>query len=214
MATEMIVLAVCVTIVLACVMFLVSYVKRTNSAVRNTQSIVTDKELIEFVNKQPDKLVNAKMLTEEFGLHKFEAKSRMNHLLTHGICRPLVTKSGMSRYYTLVMPIENTYDLKLTDDEFMTVEDLILIFKHNDYQVTLQELCLCTGLPVKVLLEEMKYFEKEKVVRCLYKTVNAGFSHQKVYTLREPYRSKPEAFMELKDVNFELKDIYEKVKRS
>ena len=162
MATEMIVLAVCVTIVLACVMFLISYVKRTNTAVRDTQSIVSDKELIEFVNSQPDKLVNAKMLTETFGLHKFEAKSRMNHLMTHGICRPLVTKSGMSRYYTLVKPIENSYDLKLTDDAFMTVEDLIMIFKHNDYQVTLQELCLCTGLPVKVLLEDSSPVEYDQ----------------------------------------------------
>ena len=72
----------------------------------------------------------------------------------------------MQVYYTLAKSIEKSYDLNLSNDPFMTVEDLMIIFKHYDYQVSLQEVCLSTGLPLKVILEEMKYFEKEKVVKC------------------------------------------------
>ncbi|MDF1696643.1 MAG: hypothetical protein P1U56_12455 [Saprospiraceae bacterium] len=211
---KIIVLGALFTFIALIVLFAIGYYRKSTKAVRDTQSIVTDKEIIEFLDSQPDKIMDSKILMAEFGLSKFEAGSRLNHLMTHGVFKALSTKGGLVRYYTLVKPIENSYDLELTDDAFMTVEDLLLIFKHNDYQVSLQELCLSTGLPVKVLLEEMKYFESEKVVKCLYKSSNGGMTHQKIYTLCEPYRSNPDQFMELKDVNFELEDIFNKVKKN
>lgn len=194
--------------------FAIAYTRKSNRAVKDSQVDVSDKELIEFFNSQPDKIVDNKALMNEFGLTKFEAGSRLRHLLTHGLLKMMSSRNGMKRYYTLQKPIEKSYDLELTDDPFITVEDLLLIFKHYDYQVTLQEICLCSGLPIKVILEEMKYFEKEKVIKCLLASQNGGLSHQKVYTLCEPYRSNPDQFLNLKEANFELKEIYNNIRKA
>ena len=195
------------------VFILIRYVVKNAKAIKETQRFLSDKELIEFINEQPDKMVHWKDLVEKFSLKPFEAKARIRQLYTYGIVQVLRTRNGLNAYYTLIRPIDKEYDLNLTDDPFMTVEDLMLIFKHFDYQVSLQELCLVTGLPIKIILEEMKYFEKEKVVKGLLKTIIGGISSQRIYTLQEPYRSNPDGFLKLKDANFELKEIYEKVKK-
>jgi len=210
---NIIILSLLFTVLLLIIFFAIYYIKKSNRAVNDSQVDVSDKKLIEFINNQPDKIVNSKALVDEFGLTKFEAGGRLRHFMTNGLLRRMTTRNGMKTYYTLSKPVEKSYDLVLTDDPFMTVEDLMLIFKHNDYQVSLQEICLCTGLPIKVILEEMKYFEKEEVIKCLLLSINSGFSHQKVYVLCEPYRSNPESYMALADVNFELNEIYEKVRK-
>lgn len=211
---KIIILSALFTALLLIIFFAIYYTKKSNTAVRNSQADVSDKKLIEFINGQPDKIVNSKSLMEEFGLTKFEAKGRLRHFMTNGLLKGMTTSNGMRYYYTLTKPVDRSYDLSLTDDPFMTVEDLMLIFKHYDYQVTLQEICLCTGLPIKVILEEMKYFEKEKVIKCLLQSGNGGFSYQKVYMLCEPYRSNPDNYIGLEDVNFELKEIYENVNKA
>ncbi len=191
--------------------FIIVYFRNSIKAINNTQRKISDKALIEFIDGQPDKIVNAKLLREEFALTKFEAGSRLRHLLNNGIVQILRTAGGLSSYYTLSKPIDKKHDLDLTDDPFMTVEDLMLILKHNDFQVTLQEICLATGLPIKIILEEMKYFEKEKVVKRLLMTNSTGFGYRRIYTLQEPYRSNPEEYLALKDANFELKEIYQRI---
>ena len=191
--------------------FSIRYTIKSKKAVKLSQQALTDKELIEFINNEPDKIINAESLMNNFGLTKFEAGGRLRHFLSHGILKGLMSGNGMSYYYTLAKPVEHSYDLELTDDAFMTVQDLLLIFKHYDYQVTLQELCLSTGLPLKVIVEEMKHFEKEKIVRRLLMSNQGGHNYQKVYMLCEPYRSNPEEFLKLKELNFELKTIYAKV---
>ena len=211
---KIIVLSVCFAVIALIIIFAIVYTRRYNRVVSESQVDVSDKELIEFINSQPDKIVDKKAVMNEYGLSKFAAGGRLSHFLSNGLLKTMSSRNGMKRYYTLLKPIEKSYDLKLTDDPFITVEDLLLIFKHYEYQVTLQEICLCSGLPIKVILEEMKYFEKEKVIKCLLLSQNAGFTHQKVYTLCEPYRSNPDKFLDLKEVNFELKEIYNNVRNS
>ena len=211
---QIIILTSLIVFVVALIFFAIAYTRKSNKVVRNSQEIVSDKDLLIFMNSQPDKMVDYKLLMKEFGLSKFEANGRLRHFLYNGLLRILRTKNGMKAYYTLANPIEHSYELKLTDDPFMTIEDLMMIFKHYDYQVTLQQFCLSTGLPVKVILEEMKYFEKEKVVKCLYTSNDGGFSHKRVYALCEPYRSNPDNYLNLRDANFELKEIYQKADNS
>lgn len=211
---KIIVLSVCFAVIALTIIFAIVYTRKSNKVIRESQIDVSDKELIEFINNQPDKIIDYKALMNEFGLTKFEAGGRLRHFLTHGLLRIMSSRNGMQRYYTLAKPIEKPYDLKLTDDPFMTVEDLLLIFKHCDYQVTIQEICLITGLPIKVIVEEMKYFEKEKVVKCLLLSQNNGFSYQKIYSLCEPYRSNPDKFLNLEELNFELEEIYKNAKKA
>jgi len=193
--------------------FTIAYIRKVNKSIKESQVEVSDKELLEFINSQPDKIINRAAIREEFGLTKFDAGGRLRHFFNNGLLRMLTTSNGMKRYYTLAKPIDKSYDVALTDDPFMTVEDLMLIFRHNDYQVTMQELILCTGLPIKVIVEEMKYFEKEGVVKRLLLSNLGSYYHQKHYSLNEPYRSNPESYMKLQDANFELKEIYEHVRK-
>jgi hypothetical protein len=196
------------------IIFAIVYTRKTKTAVKHSQSKISDKELILYIDSRTDKIVNFKTLMQEFDLTKFEAKGRLNQFLYNGLLRILRTRNGLQSYYTLAKPIETSYDLQLSDDPFMTIEDLMLIFKHYDYQVSLQELCLCTGLPIKVLLEEMKYFEKEGVVKCLVQSSYTGSFGQRVYKLCEPYISNPDQYISLKAANFELKEIYKNIRNA
>ncbi len=211
---KIIVLSVGLLVLFLLILFAIVYTRKSRKAIRNSQTDVTDKELIEFINSQPDKIVNSQTLIEAFGLTKFEAGGRLRHFYYNGLLRMLRTGNGMKSYYTLSKSIEKSYDLDLTEAPFMTVEDLLMIFKHYDFQVSLQEICLSTGLPIKVILEEMRYFQKEKVVNCLFSSNGYGLPQRKIYLLREPYRSNPDGFLNLKNANFELKEIYEKIRKA
>jgi hypothetical protein len=211
---EAIIIAVCVLAVFLLIGIAIIYTKNYRGAIKDSQVVISDKDLIIFINSQPDKIVDRKLLMNEFGLSKFEAGGRLNHFFTNGLLQVMTSRSGLKRYYTLSRAIEKSFDLELTEDPFITVEDLLLIFKNYDYQVTLQEVCLSSGLPIKVILEEMKYFEKEKVIKCLLLRQHGGFSYQKVYTLCEPYRSNPDQFMNLQEeANLELKEIVKKINK-
>ena len=209
---KLIALSVVFSLLALLIIFSIVYTRKTSRAIKESQSDITDKALLEFINSQPDKIVNVQMLIQEFGLTKFQAGSRLRSLSHYGVLKRMHTRNGMKAFYTLGRPIDKPYDLKLTDDPFMTVEDLMVIFEHYEYQVTLQELCLVTGLPIKVLIEEMKYFEKEKIVNYLLMTNSSGVTHSRVFTLREPYRSNPREYMSLVNANYELKEIYQKTR--
>lgn len=210
---QIILIITTIIIPLLIIFFAVHYTRKSNRTIKESQSGISDKELIEFIDNEPDKIVDSQMLMNSLHLTKFEARARLRHFHHNGLLCVLRSRNGMKAYYTLSKAIDRTYDLNLTDDPFMTIEDLMLIFKHCEYKVSLQDICLCTGLPIKVINEEMKYFEKEGVVRGLYWTNESGFGHQRIYTLCEPYRSNPDEYLDSSKVNFKLKEIYEKVRR-
>ncbi|MEM9549493.1 MAG: hypothetical protein AAGA77_26215 [Bacteroidota bacterium] len=211
---KIIILGVAILVPILAVFFVLMYIRKSNRTLTDTQEDISDKELLEYINSQPDKIVDTKMLMRDFDLSKYESTIRLRHFYTNGILTILRSGSGLKSYYTLSRPIDKSYDLNLTDDPFMTKEDLLMIFKHYDYQVSMQEICLCTGLPLKIILEEMKYFEKEGVVNRLLKSNKDGFSHQRLFTLCEPYRSNPDAYMDLRDANIELKEIYRNLRNA
>lgn len=194
------------------VFFLVRYTKNYNAGIKASQETVSDKDLLIYINEQPDKIVDSKIIARVFSIKKSSAAARLRTLNHNGVLSMLYNKTMTKGSYTLSRPIEKTYDLDLSNEPFMTLEDLLKIFKHYDYQVSLQELILATGLPMKVIKREMKYFEDEKIIKIMLKMENS-YAYQRLYLLNEPYRSNPDAFLSLDNVNLDLKTIYEKVKK-
>jgi len=186
------------------------YNKRYYAALDDSQNQVTDKQLIEYIDSQPDKMIDRQMIMERFGLSKFAADGRLSYFLGNGLLRTLHTSNGMKLYYTLTSPIDKPYDIDLSDEPFITVDDILAIFKHFDFRVSLQEICLVSGLPIKVIKEEMKYFEKEKIVKSLIQTDPQATMHRMVYMLEEPYKSNPDSFLQLKEADLKLRSIYER----
>ena len=88
----------------------------------------------------------------------------------------------------------------------------MLLFKHFDYRVSIQDICMATGLPVSVIREEMKHFIKKEIVREVINAVSDGMTHyssSRFYILRDPYRNNPDAYLEQEEaIDFELKEIY------
>lgn len=188
-------------------------IKNYYKGIELSYSKFSDKDLLLFINEQPDKIVDAELIARKFNTSKSKVSARLRPLHYKGVLSILYNRMMTKGHYTLSRPIEKSYDLSLSEDPFMTLEDLLKIFKHYDYQVSLQEMILVTGLPIKVIEREMKYFEKEKIVKLMLK-MESQHVYQRIYTLNEPYRSNPDAFLKLDNVNFKLKEIYEKVART
>ena len=191
-------------------MLIIFGVKSHRKSINASYESVSDRDLLLFIHDQPDKIVNKNLVARTFGLSNTQTASRLSSLHHNGVLSVLYSKS-MTRYsYTLSRPIIKNSDMELSQEPFMTLEDLLKIFKHYDYQVSMQELILVTGLPLKVIKREMKYFENEKIINIMLKMQNQH-TYQRLYMLNEPYRSNPDAFLKLENTNFELKEIYEKV---
>lgn len=199
--------------VLAVALVIWMIVRSYNHSVRQSYSKLSDRDLLLFADGQLDKIVDKRLVAETFGLTKTEAARRLSLLYHNGIFSILYNRSMTGMSYTLIKPIDKDHNITLSDEPFMTLEDLLMICKHYDYQVTLQELCLATGLPIKVVKREMKNFEKQNIVKMMLQ-MHSQSIYQRRYLLNEPYRSDPERFLELKNVNFELKEIYEKLSKN
>ena len=87
--TKIIVISSLILFGLLLILFAIIYTRRSAKAVRYSQTNLTDKELLEFINSQPDKMVNSKVLMDRFGLTKFESGSRLRHLMHYGLLRML-----------------------------------------------------------------------------------------------------------------------------
>jgi len=188
--------------------FILAY-RSYNNSFEETYGAMSDKDILLAMNEQPDKILDPKFLARKFGISKSKAGARLRGLLYAGVVQMLYNKSMTKGFYTMSKPIDKPFDLEMSEEPFMTLEDLLLIFKHYDYQVTMQELILVTGLPLKVIKREMKHFEDEKIIKIMLK--QEGSTYRRIYLLNEPYRSNPDAFLQLENINFELRAIYEKV---
>ncbi|MGK0316610.1 MAG: hypothetical protein ACI86M_002845 [Saprospiraceae bacterium] len=185
-------------------------VKSYRNKINASYEKVSDRDLLLFINEQPDKIIDKKLVARTFDISNSQSASRLGSLQHNGVLSVLYSNSMIRYSYTLSRPIDKNSDINLSQEPFMTLEDLLKIFKHYDHQVSMQELILITGLPLKVIKREMKYFEKEKIIKIMLKMQNQ-YSYQRLYMLNEPYRSNPDAFLKLENTNFELKEIYEKV---
>jgi len=200
---------IAVSVILLC-MIVFFAVKEHNKVLDKSYDIVSDKDILLYINDQPDKVINKTTASRKFGLSKSQMATRLRSLQQNGVLSVLYNKTMTKYSYTISKPIDKPYDIELSQEPFMTLEDLLKIFQHYDYQVSMQELLLITGLPLKVIKREMKYFEDEKIINIMLK-VNTQYSYHRIYMLNEPYRSNSDAFLNLENTNFELKEIYEKV---
>jgi len=83
------------------------------------------------------------------------------------------------------------------------------LFIHHKHKLTLQQICIDTGLPIVVIKREMKYFIKEKIVKMLH-SYNQNGTMNRTYILEEPYHSNPDIFLEKQEeINFELEELLE-----
>ncbi|MFT6338634.1 MAG: hypothetical protein ACJATI_005411 [Halioglobus sp.] len=196
--------------VIVMALLIIMGVKSYRNKINASYEKVSDRDLLLFINEQPDKIIDKKLVARTFDISNSQSASRLGSLQHNGVLSVLYSNSMIRYSYTLSRPIDKNSDINLSQEPFMTLEDLLKIFKHYDHQVSMQELILITGLPLKVIKREMKYFEKEKIIKIMLKMQNQ-YSYQRLYMLNEPYRSNPDAFLKLENTNFELKEIYEKV---
>lgn len=191
--------AIVITSILAVSALLILFViwmyfrqQRTN---RETQRHISDKDLLLMLHNEPDQLLSPHQLADKTELSLTDARSRLNAMFSYGILQRSYNSRGR-HFFGTRDPIGEVPKLNLSNDPFLTVEDLLQIFAAYDYKVTAQEMILTTGLPLAVLKRELKYFEDQKIVQKLQRTDNNGMVMKRFYVLQDPYRSDPDRFRE------------------
>ena len=188
------------------IFFVVQYQKYVKE-IEYDQHLITDKELLETIARQPGGIASIKQLAEITPLTKKQVRFRMIYFMGQGVVKQS-HDAKMSAYYSLAAPIDERPAPPLSDKPFLTVEDILTLFKHHDHKLTLQKICMNTGLPIVVIKREMKYFIKEKIVKMLYTYNENGSATSKTYILEEPYRSDPDIFLEKQDeIDMELEEL-------
>ena len=175
-----------------------------------TQRFITDREILRLIEAQPDGMLSGEQLAEKTELTKSQAKVRLALLREFGALNSHYT-SGFRYYYSLTGPIDARPAPALSSEPFLTVEDILTLFKHFNYRITPQQLIMATGLPVTIIKREMKYFQKQKVLQSLTQVSHAGGVGARSFVLVEPYRSAPERFLEQQlDLNRKMETILRK----
>ena len=152
------------------------------------------------------------MLAKDSGLTVKEAKARLTRLLYRGLLTHGYSKK-FNNYYSLKEKMVDGPYPKLSEDPFLTIRDLILLFKHFDYRLSIQDLCLATDLPVEVIVQEMKFFLKEKIVDELNQISADGMSvGSKYFILLDPYRENPESIADKETaLDLNVSKMYEQI---
>ena len=176
--------------------------------IENTQDKLSDKNFLLLFEKEPDGFLTVDRLIKKSGLSKSEAKFRFNYFQHQGLIKYSYTNK-LKYYYRLIIPVVHKDYPALSEQPFLTVEDILKIFKVCDYSVSVQEICLATGLPISIIKKEMKFFEKENIIESLTEYAADGMSSKKYWVLKEPYRTNPDQFLALEEkFNIELEKIY------
>ena len=159
-----------------------------------TQRAITDGELIKLFADQPDGLLSPHRLADLTDLSRSQARHRLNAFYAVGILKKSHNQKARS-FFSLRDPYVEPPEVAFSPDPFLTMEDLMKLFRAHDGQLTVQQMLLATRLPLKVLRREMKHFEKEGIVEQLSTTHGSyGGTMAKFYVLQDPYRSDPTAF--------------------
>jgi hypothetical protein len=186
------------------VIWMYFYQQKSNS---QTQRQISDKDLLLMLHNEPDQLLSPHQLAEKTGLSLTEARGRLNALFSYGILQRSYNSRGR-HFFGTRDPIEEVPALNLSNDPFLTVEDLLQIFEAYDYKVTAQQMILATGLPLAVLKRELKYFEAQKIIQKLQRTDSSGMVMKRFYVLQDPYRSDPDRFRDQADrLDLEMREI-------
>jgi hypothetical protein len=175
---------------------------------RETQWQISDKEILLMMSQQRSGYLSPEQLAKGSGLSKGDAKKRLFALLHK---RVITNKySGMRQFFKLKEEIDGRSGPRLSNNPFITTDDLFLLFAHHNYELTIHKICIDTGLPVNVIYKELERFVKEKVI---VKISDRFFNTS--YILREPYSSNPEKDVASEDfLDLDLSKIYQKETRS
>lgn len=180
------------------------YQKKTNA---DTQRDISDRDLLRLIAKQPDQLLSPHQMAEKTGMTLNQCRTRLSALFSYGILNKSSNSRGRS-FFGFHVPLIEREALDLSDDPFLTVEDLLQIFEAYDYRVTPQDLIMATGLPLSVIKREMKHFEKEGILQRLSTMQQQGMTMMRFFVLQEPYRSDPEQFRRRAGVlDLEMREI-------
>lgn len=205
-------IALAVLISIAWVAFIIFYVNKKlpekhKSKSLDSQSTLADHELLLLIQSQPDGLLSAEQLSKITGIKKSKCSKRLYFLYHKKILK--INFSGMRRYFELTEPIVEQPQPTLSSEPFFSLSDLLILFKHHDFRLNLVDICLATRLPIAVILDELKYFEKKKIIRIVRDLMN----HNHWYVLEEPYRNDPDKFLkeEADVIDLDLSRIYEQV---
>lgn len=181
--------------------FLASRNAQTNA---DTQRIITDIALLRLFEQQPGGLLSASMVAEKTDLTKAEASYRLQNLSTGGLLRAGMNHNGLMRYYELAAPLEEVAGIVLSDEPFLTLEDLQQIFIAYDYRVSPHDLMVTTGLPWQMLSLEMQHFRKAGIIE-VANIARPGDS-SKQYILVEAYHPSGKLDLESRNrINAEVK---------
>ncbi len=186
------------------VVWMYYYQQSSNS---QTQRHITDKDLLLLLHNEPDQLLSPHQLAEKTELNLTEARTRLNALFNYGMLQRSYNSRGRY-FYSTRDPIIDPPNLPLSQDPFLTVEDLIQIFAAYDYKVTSQQMIMATGLPLAVLKRELKYFEEQKIIQKLRRSDSNGMTTKRFFVLQDPYRSDPDRFRAQADkLDLEMREI-------
>lgn len=177
-------------LMIGALIYWVMFQKKQNA---DTQREISDRDLLRLLASQPDGLLSPHQLADQSGLTLNQARTRLSALMMYGILER--SHNRRARYfYGLQDPLEEAPDLALSPAPFLTVEDLLNIFRHYNYRVSPQNLIMATGLPLAIIKREMKHFEAEGIVQKLQRVKHTGSVMESYFVLQEPYRSDPEQF--------------------
>jgi len=174
---------------------------------------ISDRELLILIGEQRDGLLSIKKAMTLTGLSKAQVKKRFYAFQMKGLVNIAYT-STLKYYYSLKQPLAEGPFPILSSDPFLTIGDLMLLFKHFNYRLSIQDICMATGLPINVIAKEMKHFLKEKIIDELTQSDANGISSRKFYILRDGYRDNPEKHIEMQEeINLDLSKIYEELRK-
>jgi len=198
---------VVIAIVIAMIAFGIAiwqYQKKTNA---KTQRDISDRDLLRLIASQPDQLLSPHQMRDKTGMTLNQCRTRLSALFSYGILYKSSNSRGRS-FFGFHVPLIERESLDLSEDPFLTVEDLLQIFEVYDYRVTPQDLIMATGLPLSVIKREMKHFEKEGILQRLSTMRQQGMTMMRFFVLQEPYRSDPEQFRRRAGVlDLEMREI-------
>lgn len=207
MDIALVILIITMSLAVAALLAVFIYLANQKKMQKDTQRLVSDRELLRIIEGKIDGFVTAEEIAAETKLSKAEAKSRLLALGYTGILR--TSMHGMTQYhFELTRPITEVEPPELSPEPFLTADDVLKLFKLYDYRLDFQDLIIATGLPLNILEREMKYFAKEKMVKVMSKSMGYGSRPYRFFLLAEPYRSNPESFIrEQETVDLRLKEL-------
>ena len=197
------------------ILFLVAGAIQSYNAPLESFSEMSDREILLTIQNQIDGIITPEILAGSTILTKSEAKARLKRLNYRGLLKSSYSTKNFKAFYMLKQPIkEGPYPI-LSEHPFLSVSDLMILFKFYDYRLSLQDICMATGLPIVIIQKEMKYFIKKEIVQEIQNWTSDGMSLQgKFYILQSQYRTNPEAYIENEaSIDLDLGKMYEKIQR-